>query len=171
MQKLIYILDDETEIRKSLRVILEDEDYSVEDFANGKALLKALSKERPSLVLLDVWVGKEDGLTILDECKKLYPGLPIVMISGHGTIELAVNATKKGAVDFLEKPLSIEKVIQTIESALEKQRILKFLNSNWKWTKFWVNLLPSRELSLPSFKQHKPMPVSLFLVKMEQEKS
>ncbi|EMY68653.1 sigma-54-dependent transcriptional regulator [Leptospira vanthielii] len=122
MQKLIYILDDETEIRKSLRVILEDEDYSVEDFANGKALLKALSKERPSLVLLDVWVGKEDGLTILDECKKLYPGLPIVMISGHGTIELAVNATKKGAVDFLEKSLSIEKVIQTIESALEKTK-------------------------------------------------
>ncbi|MCG6145525.1 sigma-54-dependent transcriptional regulator [Leptospira bandrabouensis] len=122
MQKNIYILDDEKEIRKSLRVILEDEDYIVEDFANGKSLLKALAKERPSLVLLDVWVDKEDGLTILDECKKLYPGLPIVMISGHGTIELAVSATKKGAVDFLEKPLSIEKVIQTIESALAKTK-------------------------------------------------
>ncbi|MCW7492228.1 sigma-54 dependent transcriptional regulator [Leptospira sp. 2 VSF19] len=122
MQKNIYILDDEKEIRKSLRVILEDEDYIVEDFANGKSLLKALAKERPSLVLLDVWVDKEDGLTILDECKKLYPGLPIVMISGHGTIELAVSATKKGAVDFLEKPLSIEKVIQTIESAMEKTK-------------------------------------------------
>ncbi|EOQ90502.1 sigma-54 interaction domain protein [Leptospira yanagawae serovar Saopaulo str. Sao Paulo = ATCC 700523] len=122
MQKLIYILDDEKEIRKTLRVILEDEEYSVEDFSNGKALLKALSKERPSLVLLDVWVGKEDGLQILLECKKLYPSLPIVMISGHGTIELAVNATKKGAVDFLEKPLSIEKVIQTIESSIEKTK-------------------------------------------------
>lgn len=122
MQKLIYILDDEKEIRKSLRVILEDEEYSVEDFSNGKSLLKALSKERPSLLLLDVWVGKEDGLQILGECKKLYPSLPIVMISGHGTIELAVNATKKGAVDFLEKPLSIEKVIQTIESSIEKTK-------------------------------------------------
>ncbi|XDD48036.1 sigma-54-dependent transcriptional regulator [Leptospira sp. WS39.C2] len=122
MQKLIYILDDEKEIRKTLRVILEDEDYTVEDFSNGKSLMKALSKERPSLVLLDVWVGKEDGLTILDECKKLYPSLPIVMISGHGTIELAVNATKKGAVDFLEKPLSIEKVIQTIETSIEKTK-------------------------------------------------
>lgn len=122
MHKLIYILDDEKEIRKSLRVILEDEDYTVEDFANGKSLLKALAKDRPSLVLLDVWVGKEDGLSILDECKKLYPGLPIVMISGHGTIELAVSATKKGAIDFLEKPLSIEKVIQTIESALAKTK-------------------------------------------------
>lgn len=128
MQKLIYILDDEKEIRKSLRVILEDEDYSVEDFSNGKTLLKALAKERPSLVLLDVWVGKEDGLSILAECKKLYPSLPIVMISGHGTIELAVNATKKGAVDFLEKPLSIEKVIQTIESSIEKTKDSDFPN-------------------------------------------
>lgn len=122
MQKLIYILDDEKEIRKTLRVILEDEDYLVEDFSNGKTLMKALSKERPSLLLLDVWVGKEDGLVILDECKKLYPSLPVVMISGHGTIELAVNATKKGAIDFLEKPLSIEKVIQTIETSIEKTK-------------------------------------------------
>ncbi|MCW7504146.1 sigma-54-dependent transcriptional regulator [Leptospira paudalimensis] len=122
MQKLIYILDDEKEIRKSLRVILEDEDYVVEDFSNGKTLMKALSKERPSLLLLDVWVGKEDGLVILDECKKLFPSLPVVMISGHGTIELAVNATKKGAIDFLEKPLSIEKVIQTIETSIEKTK-------------------------------------------------
>lgn len=96
----IFILDDEIEIRKSLRNILEDEDYLVEDFANGKSLLKALAKERPSLLLLDVWLGKEDGLQILDECKKIYPLLPIVMISGHGTIELAVSATKKEQLIF-----------------------------------------------------------------------
>ncbi|MCZ8155513.1 MAG: sigma-54 dependent transcriptional regulator [Leptospira sp.] len=120
MKKLIYILDDEKEIRKSLRAILEDENYEVEDFSSGKNLIKALSKDRPALILLDVWVGKEDGLVILGECKKIYPTLPIVMISGHGTIELAVNATKKGAVDFLEKPLSISKVIQTIEDSLQK---------------------------------------------------
>ncbi len=117
----IFIVDDEIEIRKSLRNILEDEDYQVEDFANSKSLLKALAKERPSLLLLDVWLGKEDGLQILDECKKIYPLLPIVMISGHGTIELAVSATKKGAVDFLEKPLSISKVLDTINTVLAKQ--------------------------------------------------
>lgn len=117
----IFIVDDEIEIRKSLRNILEDEDYQVEDFANSKSLLKVLAKERPSLLLLDVWLGKEDGLQILDECKKIYPLLPIVMISGHGTIELAVNATKKGAVDFLEKPLSISKVLDTINTVLAKQ--------------------------------------------------
>ncbi len=122
MKKLIYIVDDEKEIRKSLRAILEDESYEVEDFNNSKTLLKSLAKDRPALILLDVWVGKEDGLWILDECKKIYPTLPIVMISGHATIELAVNATKKGSVDFLEKPLSISKVIETIESALQKSR-------------------------------------------------
>ena len=117
----IFIVDDELEIRKSLRNILEDEDYEVEDFANSKSLLKVLTKERPALLLLDVWRGKEDGLQILDECKKIYPLLPIVMISGHGTIELAVSATKKGAVDFLEKPLSISKVLDTINTVLAKQ--------------------------------------------------
>lgn len=116
----IFICDDEKEIRKSLKAILEDEDFRVEDFATGKALLKSLSKDRPDLILLDVWLGKEDGLNLIDECKKIYPTLPIVMISGHGTIEMAVNATKKGAVDFLEKPLSIEKVLETINQATGK---------------------------------------------------
>lgn len=114
----IYIVDDEIEIRKSLRNILEDENFEVEDFANRKSLLKSLSKERPSLILLDVWLGKDDGIEILDECKKIYPMIPIVMISGHGTIELAVTATKKGALDFIEKPLSISKVLETINKVL-----------------------------------------------------
>lgn len=114
----VFIVDDEKEIRKSLKIVLEDENYEVEDFATGKAMLKALNKQRPALVLLDVWLGKEDGLDILGEIKKLYPALPVVMISGHGTIEMAVNATKNGAIDFLEKPLSINKVLDTINSAI-----------------------------------------------------
>ena len=117
----IYIVDDEIEIRKSLRNILEDENFEVEDFSNKKNLLKSLVKERPSLILLDVWIGKDDGIEILDECKKIYPMIPIVMISGHGTIELAVTATKKGAIDFIEKPLSISKVLETINNALLKR--------------------------------------------------
>jgi len=117
----IYIVDDEIEIRKSLRNILEDENFEVEDFSNKKNLLKSLVKERPSLILLDVWLGKDDGIEILDECKKIYPMIPIIMISGHGTIELAVTATKKGAIDFIEKPLSISKVLETINNALLKE--------------------------------------------------
>ncbi|MCG9874260.1 MAG: sigma-54 dependent transcriptional regulator [Leptospiraceae bacterium] len=117
----IFICDDEKDIRKSLKAILEDEDHLVEEFASGKTLLKSLQKDRPDLILLDVWIGKEDGLQLLDECRKIYPTIPVLMISGHATIELAVNATKKGAVDFLEKPLSIEKVLSTIDLAVQKK--------------------------------------------------
>ncbi|MDI7211187.1 sigma-54-dependent transcriptional regulator [Leptospira santarosai] len=117
----IFIADDEPEIRKSLKEILEDENFEVETFPTGKTLLKQLKNERPSLILLDVWLGKEDGIVVLDECKKLYPTLPVLMISGHGTIEIAVSATKKGAVDFLEKPLSIEKVLQAIENVIKPE--------------------------------------------------
>lgn len=117
----IFIVDDEPEIRKSLRETLEDENFEVETFSTGKTLLKQLKNERPSLILLDVWLGKEDGIVVLDECKKLYPTLPVLMISGHGTIEIAVSATKKGAVDFLEKPLSIEKVLQAIENVIKPE--------------------------------------------------
>ncbi|WP_061216022.1 sigma-54-dependent transcriptional regulator [Leptospira santarosai] len=117
----IFIADDEPEIRKSLKEILEDENFEVETFSTGKTLLKQLKNERPSLILLDVWLGKEDGIVVLDECKKLYPTLPVLMISGHGTIEIAVSATKKGAVDFLEKPLSIEKFLQAIENVIKPE--------------------------------------------------
>ncbi|NDK04406.1 Nitrogen assimilation regulatory protein NtrX [Leptospira kirschneri serovar Mozdok] len=118
----IFIADDEPEIRKSLKEILEDENFEVETFATGRTLLKQLKNERPSLILLDVWLGKEDGIAILEECKKIYPTLPILMISGHGTIEIAVAATKKGAVDFLEKPLSIEKVLQAIDDLFKSDQ-------------------------------------------------
>ncbi len=114
----IYIVDDDKNIRSSLRDILEDEDFEVEDFASGRTMLKALEKERPSLILLDVWMGKEDGLTILDRIKDEYPALPVLMISGHATIEAAVQATKKGAVDFLEKPLSLDAILEKIADIL-----------------------------------------------------
>ena len=115
----IYVVDDDNSIRASLKEVLQDEDFDVEDFATGKNMLKALSRERPALILLDVWMGKEDGLDILGKVKEEYPALPVVMISGHGTIEQAVQATKKGAVDFIEKPLSLDHVLQRINEILK----------------------------------------------------
>ncbi len=115
----IYVVDDDNSIRSSLKEVLQDEDFEVEDFATGKNMLKALSRERPALILLDVWMGKEDGLDILGKVKEEYPALPVVMISGHGTIEQAVLATKRGAVDFIEKPLSLDHVLQRINEILK----------------------------------------------------
>lgn len=114
----VYVIDDDRSIRTSLKEILEDEDFVVEQFATGKSAVKALEKERPALILLDLWLGKEDGLEVLDEIRRMYPALPVLMISGHGTIEQAVAATKKGAVDFLEKPLSIQSILDKIHAVL-----------------------------------------------------
>ncbi|MBX7057428.1 MAG: sigma-54 dependent transcriptional regulator [Leptospirales bacterium] len=119
---IIYVVDDDASIRETLRQVLEDEDFEVEDFASGRAMLKALNKQRPALVLLDVWLGKEDGVDLLDRVKEIYPTLPVIMISGHGTIEQAVQTTKKGAVDFLEKPLSLDTVLDRVNSALQRER-------------------------------------------------
>lgn len=118
----IFIVDDDKSIRSALRDVLEDEDFEVEDFATGRNMLKALSRGRPALVLLDVWLGKEDGIDILEKIKETYPMLPVVMISGHGTIEQAVQATKKGAIDFLEKPLSLETVLARVSEVLQIEK-------------------------------------------------
>lgn len=117
----IFIVDDDKSIRATLRDVLEDEDYEVDDFASGRAMLKALAKGRPALVLLDVWLGKEDGIDVLAKIKETYPALPVVMISGHGTIEQAVQATKRGAIDFLEKPLSLDMMLARIAEVLETE--------------------------------------------------
>jgi len=119
MNAKVCIIDDDKNVRNSLKEILEDEGYEVQIYASGKSCLKQLEKERPSVLFLDVWLNNEDGLEILKEIKKIYPTLPIIMISGHATIELAVQATKMGADDFLEKPLSIQTVLEKIDKVLQ----------------------------------------------------
>lgn len=114
----IYVIDDEKPIRQTLKDVLEDEEFIVSTFATGAAALSELDKERPDLILLDVWIGKEDGLEILEKIREIYPAIPVLMISGHGTIEQAVLATKKGALDFLEKPLSLDMVLARINDIL-----------------------------------------------------
>jgi len=121
MNVKVYIIDDDKNVRNSLKEILEDEGYDVQLYASGKSCLKQLEKERPSVLFLDVWLNNEDGLEILKEIKKIYPTLPIIMISGHATIELAVQSTKMGADDFLEKPLSIQTILEKIDKVLKEK--------------------------------------------------
>lgn len=119
MSDLILVVDDEEGIRFSLRGILEDEGYEVAEAESGEAALDFIENEVPSLILLDIWLSGIDGLTVLDKVRGKLPDLPVVMISGHGNIETAVTAIKKGAFDFIEKPLSLEKVIVCVNKALE----------------------------------------------------
>jgi len=119
----ILIVDDEPAIQKALRDVLEDEGYQVRAVGNGPDALKAVTDETPDLVFLDIWMPRMDGLQTLAELKRLRPEAPVVIISGHGTIETAVKATRLGAYDFIEKPLSLEKTLLTVSRALEHGRL------------------------------------------------
>ena len=115
----ILIIDDEEPIRFSLRGILEDEGYEVVEAATAEEGITAADTEHPDLVFLDIWLPGMDGLTAQTQLKANHPDLPVVMISGHGTIETAVSAIQQGAYDFIEKPLSLEKVVIVAARALE----------------------------------------------------
>jgi|MTBAKSStandDraft_2_1061841.scaffolds.fasta_scaffold00002_251 two-component system nitrogen regulation response regulator NtrX len=119
----ILIVDDEEGIRTSLRGILEDEGHAVLEAETGEQGLEALGTHNPDLLFLDIWMPGMDGLAVLDQVQETRPGLPVIMISGHGNIETAVAAIKKGAYDFIEKPLSLEKVVITTAKALELSRL------------------------------------------------
>ncbi len=119
----ILAVDDEAAILQSLSGILSDEGFEVLTASNGYEALKIITEESPDLVLLDIWMPGIDGIETLQEIKRTNPFLQVVIISGHGTIETAVKATKLGAYDFIEKPLSIEKVVVTINNALNFRRL------------------------------------------------
>ncbi len=123
MYPAILIVDDEASIIESLEGILADDGFEVSHAFNGYEALKKIEAESPDIVLLDIWMPGMDGIDTLKEIKKNFPNLPVVMITGHGTIEAAVDATKSGAFDFLEKPLSIDKIIVTINNALNFRRL------------------------------------------------
>ncbi|MBW1981005.1 MAG: sigma-54-dependent Fis family transcriptional regulator [Deltaproteobacteria bacterium] len=123
MRKTIMIVDDEPSIRSSLAGVLEDEGYRVVASSNGAEALKSIEEQMPDLVLLDIWMPGMDGIETLKKIRSYYPGLQVVMISGHGTIETAVTATKLGAFDFIEKPLSLEKTLLSIQNALNFRQL------------------------------------------------
>ena len=123
MSKTILIVDDEKDIRTSLSGILEDEGFRVASAGSGVEALECIRQDIPDLVLLDIWMPGLDGLETLEKLKSQFPHLIVIMISGHGTIETAVRATKLGAFDFIEKPLSLDKVLITIGNALEMQEL------------------------------------------------
>lgn len=116
----ILIIDDERAIRSTLREILEYEDYKVIDADNGADGLAIIKKEDIDLVLCDIKMSKMDGMEVLTEALAIKPDLPFIMISGHGTIETAVEASKKGAYDFISKPPDLNRLLITVRNALER---------------------------------------------------
>ena len=119
----VLIVDDEPAIQAALRGVLEDEGYRVTTVGGAADALAMVADDGPDLVFLDIWMPGMDGLEALESLKRLRPELVVVMISGHATIETAVKATRLGAYDFIEKPLSIEKTLLTLTRALEHSRL------------------------------------------------
>ncbi|NJD90076.1 MAG: sigma-54-dependent Fis family transcriptional regulator, partial [Geobacter sp.] len=123
MAQTVLVVDDEAGIRSALQGILEDEGYVVSLAVDGLDAIESLQRDLPDLVMLDIWMPRMDGMDTLARIKELYPELAVVMISGHGTIETAVKSTKLGAFDFIEKPLSLEKVLVTVHNAIGMSRL------------------------------------------------
>src|SRR3954447_186457 len=119
----VLVVDDESGIRDSLRGILEDEGYTVSVAESGEQCLDLVQNHRYDVVLLDIWLPGVDGLEVLGKIRDIPDRPEVVMISGHGSIETAVRATKLGAYDFLEKPLSLEKTLIVVKNALEARRL------------------------------------------------
>lgn len=119
----VLVVDDEDGIREVLQEILEDEGYEVFAAEDGLEALSTLKTEPIDLVILDVWLPQKGGIEVLQEMKEGYVDMPVIVISGHGSIDVAVKAVKMGAFDFLEKPLSLEKVVTLVRNALELQKL------------------------------------------------
>ena len=125
MSEEILIVDDESDIRSLLSLTLEDEGFSTVQAANAEQARDIVSKRLPSCAILDIWMRDSDmdGLGLLSWCKEIYPDMPILMISGHGTISTAVEAIRNGAYDFIEKPFKAERLILTVRRALQAKRL------------------------------------------------
>ncbi len=119
MAATILVVDDEISILESLNGILSDEGFDVITAEDGLAALKKIEETIPDLVLLDIWMPGLDGIKTLEKIKEAHPNMQVVMMSGHGNIETAVKATKVGAYDFIEKPLSLEKILLSVKNALD----------------------------------------------------
>ncbi len=121
----ILVVDDEINIIKTLSSILQDEDHIVYSSRNGEGALEFLRMNDVDLAILDVWLPDVDGIDLLERIKSLYQDTAVIMISGHGSIDIAVKSTKLGAYDFIQKPLAMERIITSVNNALEHMRLRK----------------------------------------------
>ena len=123
MAEKLLIVDDEPSILTSLSNVLKDEGYNVITAENGELAMRCIKDHLPSLILLDIWMPGLDGLDTLQRIKDSFPGIIVIMMSGHGSIETAVRSTKLGAYDYVEKPLSLDKITLIVKHALHEQKL------------------------------------------------
>src|SRR5436305_15105443 len=118
MSETILVVDDEENIRHTLRGVLADEGFEVLEAPDGRRALELLQHAAPRLAIVDVWMPEMDGIELVERMRNQAPGVPIIVISGHGTIETAVRVIRLGAFDYLEKPFQLESLLQVVDRAL-----------------------------------------------------
>ncbi len=150
----ILIVDDEADIRLLIEGVLNDEGFKARQAASAEEALAAIAARRPSLIILDIWLqnGRMDGIQVLDQIMRDHPDLPVIMISGHGNIETAVAAIKKGAYEFIEKPFKADRLILLVHRALEATR-LKRENSELRFRANTEKELIGKSLAITQLRQ------------------
>src|SRR5215813_9689724 len=121
MAETILVVDDEEQIRSTLRGVLSDEGFDVVEAENGRAALDVLARQEPRLAIVDIWMPEVDGIELVQRMRTQAPGVPIIVISGHGTIETAVRVIRDGAFDFLEKPFQLDALLRVVGRALDER--------------------------------------------------
>ena len=129
----VLIVEDEADIRLLISGILEDEGYDTREAEGSEAALTTIRSRLPTIVILDIWLqgSKIDGLELLDIVKHDHPALPVIVISGHGTIEMAVRAIQNGAYDFIEKPFQADRLLLVVDRAIESARLRRENQELW----------------------------------------
>src|SRR5262249_42088118 len=121
MADTILVVDDEAQIRNTLRGVLSDEGFDVLEAENGQTALEVLATQEPRLAIVDIWMPEMDGIELVQRMRSRAPGVPIIVISGHGTIETAVRVIRDGAFDFLEKPFQLDSLLRVVGRALDER--------------------------------------------------
>src|ERR1044072_1567740 len=124
MSQTILIIDDEKAIRKSIGEILTFEGFAIDEAADGAEAVKKIKENHYDCILCDIKMPKMDGLEVLDQARTLRPDTPFILISGHGTIETAVEAVKKGAFDYISKPPDLNRMLITLRNAMDKNTLV-----------------------------------------------
>src|SRR5215213_5445366 len=139
----ILVVDDENDIRQLVSGILQDEGYTTRTAADSDSALAVITARRPNLVFLDIWLqgSRLDGLQLLDTIVQQHPEVPVVMISGHGNIETAVSAIKRGAYDFIEKPFKADRLVLVANRALENSRLRREVRELKQWSPLPTSLV------------------------------
>lgn len=141
----VFLIDDESDVRESLSLFLKSAGYKVESFQSVKQFLEQTNYDGAGCILLDIFLGEKSGLELQEEIETKFDQLPIIFITGFGNISITVEALKKGAINFLEKPIDEKKIISAIEEALEKSSALVTKYKELDRVKSLINTLTARE--------------------------